>query len=159
MNPYLFLILGWLLVLLEFYLPGAIMGTVGGVLIVTSIFLFAMQSSSFLAMLLFFVISLLGVVAVIWFALWQIKSTKNKNTIYSSKDQTGYVASSFDATAIGKTGVAITDLKPGGYILIEGKKYQAISVSGYITKGTEVTVISGQEESLIVKQSKKESSS
>jgi len=46
----------------------------------------------------------------------------------------------------------LTDLKPGGYILVEGKQHQALSNTGYIVKGKEVKIIGGQEESLIVKQ-------
>ena len=62
--------------------------------------------------------------------------------------------SKFEKHAIGKIGIVLTDLKPGGFILIEGKQHQAISQSGYITKGEEVIVVSGQEESLLVKKVK-----
>ena len=150
MNPIALLILGLLLVLLEFYLPGAIMGIAGGILIITSIVLYWLQSPSALAMFLFIAASVVGVIAVVRFALWQIR--RSKSTLYLNDDQHGYKASSFDISSIGKKGVALSDLKPGGYILVEGKKQQALSVSGYITKGSEVEVITGSEESLIVKQ-------
>lgn len=64
----------------------------------------------------------------------------------------GYVASKFDAAAIGKHGTVLTDLRPGGYILVDGEKHQAISIEGYIFRGSEVEVIGGQEESLMVKE-------
>ncbi|WP_052236405.1 NfeD family protein [Candidatus Protochlamydia amoebophila] len=77
--------------------------------------------------------------------------TRQEYSIYLKKDQKGFQASEYDRNAIGKLGMVLTDLKPGGYILIEGKQHQAISLTGYISKGEEVIVVSGQEESLIVK--------
>jgi len=41
---------------------------------------------------------------------------------------------------IGKTGVAITDLKPKGEIRVEGEIWRAESFSGNIEKGEQVTV-------------------
>lgn len=159
MTPFLFLVLGLLLVLLEFYLPGAIMGVAGGILIVTSIVLFAMEATSFWWVLLY----VAGVAVILFylfkFAMWRIRTAKPSRSIYLESDQTGYQASSFDSSMIGKKGVVVTDLKPGGHVLVAGKRQQAISQSGYLTKGTEIIVLGGQEESLIVKQIKKDSSS
>lgn len=67
-------------------------------------------------------------------------------------EQTGYQASEYDTSAIGKKGVVLADLKPGGYILVEGKQHPAISISGYIPKGEEVEIVGGQEQSLMVKK-------
>jgi membrane-bound serine protease (ClpP class) len=158
MTPYLFLLLGLLLILIEFYLPGAVMGVAGGILVLTSIVLFAMQTSSPWWILLYLTGVVIVLIYLVKFALWRIRTAKPSRSIYLNSDQTGYQASSFDASVIGKTGVVVTDLKPGGHILVDGKRLQAISQSGYLTKGTEVVVLSGQEESLIVKQIKKDTS-
>lgn len=147
MNPYVLLIVGLVLILLEFYLPGAVMGTAGGLLVLASLFLAVIQFQSTWWILFFFIVALASVAAVIKFALWKIPRTKS---IYSSGDQTGYQASSFDASAIGKKAVVLSDLKPGGYILVDGKQEQAISESGYIAQGEEVIVLRGEGESLIV---------
>lgn len=156
MIPFLLLLLGLLLILIEFYLPGAIMGILGGVSIVAGIVLFAQVHSAW-SVFLFILAALVCVGLLVRFALWKIVHAKPGTSIYLHEDQEGYQASSYDATAIGKTGVVLSDLKPGGYIVIEGKQYQAISMTGYIPKGEAVLVISGQEESLIVKSIKKES--
>ena len=155
MYSILLLILGLILLLLEFYLPGAIMGTLGAILIFASVLIFASNNNSTLEVFAFFAAAIVGVIAVVRFAVWQIPRGK-KESIYLDKDQGGFKASTFDPTAIGKTGVALSDLKPGGFVLIEGKKHQALSIAGYITKGSTITVISGQEESLIVKNLKEE---
>jgi membrane-bound serine protease (ClpP class) len=153
MISFLLLIIGLVLVLLEFYLPGMVLGIGGGILILFSIIIFGANSQSPLEIFLFILLTGLGLFGVVKFALWQIPRTRKKQSIYLDKDQEGYVASVFDQNAIGKEGIALSVLKPGGFILIEGKKYPAISVSGYIDKGDQVTVISGQGESLLVKKS------
>ncbi len=149
MIAYLLVLIGLFLILLEFYLPGAVLGILGGVSVVTGVVLFASSSNSILAALLFTLASIAAIVATVRFALWRIPRTKS---IYSNSAQNGYYASSFDKTAIGKQGVVVSDLKPGGHIVIEGKAHQAISVSGYLTKGSSVEVIGGEGESLLVKQ-------
>lgn len=156
MTPFIFLLFGLFMILLEFYLPGAVMGVGGGILVLTSIVMFAMQTTSPFLLVLYIVLVVIALAVLVKFALWRIKTAKPSRSIYLNSDQQGYQASSFDASMIGKKGVVITDLKPGGHILIDGKRLQAISQSGYLTKGTEVLVLSGQEESLIVKRVKKD---
>lgn len=156
MNPFILLAIGLLLIFLEFFLPGAVSGIAGGIFVLASAIIFAQETDSALALAAFIIGIFIALFALVKFALWRIKSSKHNQTFYQDKAQTGYVASTFDQSAIGKTGIVYTDLKPGGYITIDGKQHQAISISGYITKGAHVYVVGGQEESLIVKLSKKE---
>lgn len=135
------------------------MGILGGTLILISILLFGSQSQSPLYIALYVLAAIASVALVIKFAINRIRTAKPSRSIYSSHDQEGYVASEFDHKAIGKKGIVLSDLKPGGYITVDGKQQQAISQSGYIVKGSEVLVIGGQEESLIVKSIKKDEKS
>jgi membrane-bound ClpP family serine protease len=157
MIPYVLWILGLLFVLMEFYMPGIILGTIGGILLITSVILFIEQSSSPVAIILFMGAVGISLGFLIKYTIREIPKSKKGFNIYLNKDQAGYYASSFDATAIGKTGVVISDLKPAGYIVVDGKRHQAISISGrYLPQGTHVIVIRGQEESLIVKPNNEE---
>jgi membrane-bound ClpP family serine protease len=156
MLPFYIAALGFLLIFLEFYLPGAILGTLGGISLAVSIYYFAVLYPSPLWIILYILGLILLLPLLFKFALWKIKTAKPDYSIYSGYDQEGYVASSYDKTAIGKVGKVLTDLKPGGHILIDGKKHAAISLSGYLTKGTEVIVVSGDGESLNVKLQTKE---
>jgi membrane-bound serine protease (ClpP class) len=54
----------------------------------------------------------------------------------------GYVSSDPEQKKlIGKTGIALTDLKPSGKIEVEDDVYVAMSEIGYIPKGTEIKII------------------
>lgn len=156
MIPFLLVFLGLVLILFEFYLPGAVLGTLGVISILVGIFLFASQSTSLIAIVLFIVGVAVAVGLLIQFAIWRIKNAKPQYSIYSNDNQEGYQASSYDKTAIGKNGIVIADLKPGGYVLVDGKQQSAISITGYVAKGESVVVIGGQEQSLMVKEIKKE---
>ncbi|MGK5595016.1 MAG: NfeD family protein [Parachlamydiaceae bacterium] len=147
MMPFILLLTGLLLIFLEFYLPGAVMGTAGSLLILASLFLAVIQFQSVWLIAFFFILVSCSVIGIIKYALWKIPRSKS---IYLKSDQEGYVASTYDKSAIGKKAIVLSDLKPGGYILLDGKQEQAISESGYISQGEEVTVVRGEGESLIV---------
>lgn len=151
MTPFILLAVGLLLIFIEFYLPGAVMGIAGGILVAASVFLYAAQAEAAWAAILYLILVVAALVGLVKFAMWKIRTAKPDYSIYSASNQEGFVASAYNEKAIGKQGIVLSDLKPGGYILIEGVQYQALSESGYIVKGALVQVIGGQEESLIVK--------
>lgn len=152
MNPYIAAIIGILLIYFEFYLPGAILGTLGGLAILWSYFLLIDSGAGPFEILTFIGVTLALVVLVVRYALWSIPREKGGRGIYLSGDQEGYVSSSYDMQAIGKEGEVLTDLKPGGFIIVDGIQQPAISLSGYIVKGEKVKVISGDGDNLIVKR-------
>jgi len=145
------LIIGFVLVFIEFFLPGIVMGVMGGILILASIILFAVESNSIIATFVFVVASITALALLVKFALWKMQNSSPEYSVYSDDNQEGFYAAAKLPHAIGKIAIAMTDLRPGGYVNIEGHRVQAISRSGYITKGSEVEIIANEEESLIVK--------
>lgn len=56
-------------------------------------------------------------------------------------DQEGYVSVPMGPTSmVGKTGVAVTDLRPSGMVNVDGELFDAISLKGFVDKGEEVLV-------------------
>lgn len=151
MIPYLLLAAGLLLIFIEFFLPGGIMGVSGAALVVASIILFAVQTKSPLALVAYIVISIALVAGLIRFTLWRLRRGRMSKSIYLNTDQAGYVASAFAEEYVGKEGVALSDLKPSGHIQVEGKRFQAVSKVGYVYKGTKVLVVGGEGAHLYVK--------
>lgn len=152
MTPYLLVALGLVLIFLEFCLPGIVLGLAGAALILMSFALLFKQASS---AVLFFVqvIAILSlVVFVIMAALRVIRKTAKQGTLYLESDQQGYMASDFDETQVGKLGVAMTDLRPAGHVLIDGKLLQAVSDSSYIEQGNQIRVLRGQGAVLVVEE-------
>lgn len=152
-TPLILLVAGLLLIFLEFFFPGGILGVIAGGSILASIVLFALETQSFLWTLVYVVVVCTVVALVIKFTTNRILKGKFKG-IFQNDDQSGYFASSYDKEMIGKRGESLSDLKPSGHILIEGKKYQAVLRSGYLEKGFPVEVIGGEGSHLIVKEIK-----
>lgn len=125
------------------------MGVSGGIILLWSYLVFIREGAGGLEVFLFILGTLILTALAVKLALWCIP--RNKLGIYLSGDQEGYVSSSYDRAAIGKEGEVLTDLKPGGFILVEGKQMSAISLTGYLEKGKRVIVVSGEGEALLVK--------
>ena len=149
-----FAIIGLFLLFAEFYLPGGIVGGIGGLLMIAGFVLFAQENKGPLWITTYILGEILLTFLVIKMALWRIKASKSKNTFYSNQDQEGFRASSYDETLIGKQGTSLSSLKPAGHIQIDGKHYQAVSQSRFIAKGVSIEVVRGEGSRLIVKSLK-----
>ena len=145
------LIIGLLLIYSEFFLPGGIMGSSGALLVVSSIIFFSIESKELIEVLGFSLLSIVLTALTVFAALQTLKRGKKEDSIYNDASQEGYQSSSFDEKLIGKKGLAKTDLKPSGHVVVDGKSQQALSKSGYIEKDSTIEVISGQGAYLIVK--------
>lgn len=148
--PWILLIVGLLLIFVEFYLPGAVLGTIGVIMLLASIVTFAQETESIAALIGFIFLVGLSIVYLVYYTLQRIRKTSKEGTMYLDSDQEGYFASGFAKETIGKEGIAASDLKPSGHIYVEGIEYQAMAESGYITKGTHIEVIGGRGANLIV---------
>ena len=153
MIPFILLFVGLLLLFLEFYTPGGILAVAGAIAILLACISFLAASTSSLQSLAFILLTIGGIIFVIWFALRRIKKSGPKNTFFLSKDQEGYQSSQFDASLIGKKGTALTDLGPSGFIVIDQVRYQVTCRGPYLNKGEQVEVIGGEGAHLIVKPS------
>jgi len=151
MLPFILLAVGLLMIFLEFYLPGGVMGTIGAFVVLGSIILFAILYDDLLLISLYTVTTMAVLILLFRFALWRIRNAPPGRSVYSGGDQAGYTASTWDKSTVGKVGVVDTDLRPGGHVIIDGKRHGAISQSGYLSKGSKVIVTGGEGESLTVK--------
>lgn len=154
MIDYLLLLLGLFLIATEFFLPGGVMAVVGACVVFISFVIAIARSVEMLDIFIFFFVMLFGLVVTIQGSLWLVRRTKKHNSIFLGSDQEGFRASTYPQEAVGKTLNTHTDLRPGGYLLWNGQKLQAISLSGFITKGESVFVVRGEGETLFVKREK-----
>ena len=133
--------IGLLLIYFEFFVPGGILGVLGGLLILGGIALCIWEQSQSYWIFIYILAAVLLIIFTIRLAL---KRIKQKPAMYASDDQSGYLASKYDQELIGKAGIAVTDLKPSGHIKVDGRQYQVVSENSYIKKGASVKVINGE---------------
>lgn len=145
--------LGLLFLFFEFFLPGGVVGVIGGLFIIASLFLmiFLIQAEPlFLTLYIFFL--LLSIFCTVKLALTIVKRKSEKNFFCLHKNQEGFVASFHQKELYGKIAIAASDLKPSGYIAVDGEYYQAVSDSSYIKKNEKVLIEGGEGSRLIVRK-------
>ena len=71
-------------------------------------------------------------------------------TIKPQKKELGYSVSKGYEKLIGQFGIASTDLRPSGKVIIDEMIYQAITTGDYIEKNSNIRVVKIEENQLIV---------
>ena len=150
MAPWIWLLLALLLLFIEFYIPSGVTAILAAVFFIISV-AEAFSDFGLAGGALFSFCGMFGAALVVWLAISVIKRSSSKNTFFLSASQQGFVGAEADPAYIGKKGVAVSDLRPAGFALIETKRVQVVSDGRYIEKGTHVVVEAAQGGYLVVK--------
>lgn len=144
-------LIGLLLIIFEvLFLPGLIVGIFGGFLIIAAI-IYSTVKMGFFEGLLTTIISVIASVILFFIfkklKVWDRFVLKYEHKVSPLTDMELNVSN-----LVGKTGITLTDLKPTGYILIENRKFEALSEGEFIPKNCKVEIISQQGIKIIVKK-------
>ncbi|MBG9944502.1 nodulation protein NfeD [Brevibacillus formosus] len=143
-------VIGILLMLLEIFLPGGIVGAIGFISIVTGLVMADYDTQQGLASL--GVAAL--ITAIVTFLLvkkYGVKGLFNKFVLGETQsNEEGYIAPRDQRELEGKSGIALTPLRPAGVVKVEGKRVDAVSVGGYIEAGTAITVVQVEGTRIVV---------
>ena len=151
--PIILQLAGVLVVIAEIVLPSAgILSVIAVGLIGYSIYLVFNTISAATGMMFIVAdIIALPVVLVVGLKL-MVKSPVTLKTTLSKTD--GYSSQSEDLLAFnGKTGTAVTDLRPAGTAVIDNKRVDVVSRGEYIEKGATVVVLAIDGNRVVVKKS------
>lgn len=94
-----------------------------------------------------------AILLVVWLARHLLTGKKAHPFVDDTTQDSslGYTAVSNDLKVlVGKIGIAVTDLRPSGYIEIDGKKLDGEALQGFIPKGQEVKIHSIRSINLMV---------
>ncbi len=149
--------LGIALLAAEVLVPGAVLGTIGGLM------MFAACVLSFLrlgpaggSIAVAAALSLTAITLYLEFR-WLPKTAVGKRA-FLTREITG-VSAALGAEArelIGKSAEAVTMLSPSGYVRIDGKRYEAFCQSGQVPAGAVLDVVGADNFRLIVSPSTKQ---
>lgn len=143
---------GLVLIGVDFYLPGFVLGSIGIVLMLWSVGLCYQHFGLNWACVAFIGESVLGVGTGIA-AIKYLPETAAGRKMILSHNQTGtHSASEPAAHLIGKQGVAQTLLRPSGMAMIEGKRLDVIAESGVIEIGSAIKVVAVEGTRIIVRK-------
>lgn len=142
MNAILILfLLGVLLLAGEVFVPGAVLGILGAISMFAGCVISFLQLGTGGGILATAVaLALLGLtlyVELVW--LPQTKFGK-KLIVQSIVAATSQPPLADRESIVGKMAETVTPLVPSGYVLVEGRRYEAFSQSGHIAKGVQLRV-------------------
>jgi len=146
------LLAGLTLVGAEIFVPGGILGAIGGIALVLSIIVafnaFGPVLGSYIA---FAIIVLVGVAIVLWIRFFPKTAIGRKMTV--SRDLASSKATDEELTDLeGKSGRSVSDLRPSGFATIEGKRVDVISRGEMIASGVDLVVIEVEGNRVVVKE-------
>lgn len=132
---------GILLLAIEVFVPGMIVGIIGGLSIlagvVTAFNLYG-SGGGLIALLCGGV--LLGVTLYLEFVVLPKTKLAKALSMQATVEGTSQPAVADLSTVLNQQGETITPLSPSGYISVQGRRYEAFSQSGYLAKGVTVRV-------------------
>jgi len=135
------LVIGLLMVCVEVFIPGGIVGTLGAFALIASIILaFVNQGTTF------GLYWLSGVLVITLFGLFlsikYLPRSPAGKRLFLSSSESGYSASEDGLPElIDKTGTALTNLRPAGMADINGSRIDVVTAGEFLEKGTEIKII------------------
>ena len=147
-------IIGLVMLLLEFFVPGGIVGIIGGVLIIVSL-LFAGASVTHMAysIIIAMFIAMIGMVILMKFFGKKLHVFNKLVLRDATTTEEGYVSNTNRIDLIGRIGEAVTPLRPAGVIVVDHERNDAVSEGSYIDKGKQVEVIKVEGSRIVVRES------
>ena len=148
--------LGIVLLAIEiFVIPGfGITGILGILGIVAGIFMSFGINNIAQAVLVVFVSLIADIILIIILARFILKSKCFKNIVALETDTAGYHSSVSYDNLLGCEGITDTFFRPSGNIIINDKKYDAITEGEFINKGAKIKVILVEGNKIVIKEVK-----
>lgn len=139
--PFILLLIGLILLVLEFFSSGGFFAVLGGAFVVASVIWAGYVTMAVLPTVVFALVCLAAVSAIVRFGRRCILPRMRV------EDEEG---APLDERLIGSRGHAASDLSPSGQVKIGQALYPAIAKNGYIKKGLAIEVIQVQMGHLVV---------
>lgn len=117
----------------EFFVPGAIVGLIGGALIIISL-LFSGASLVHMAysILIAMFIAVIGMVIIMKFFGKKLHVFNKLVLRDATTTEEGYVSNQNRIELIGKVGTSLTPLRPSGVIEVDQERIDAVSEGSYV---------------------------
>ena len=146
--------LGIILLAAEIFTPGLLLGILGGIAMFSGCGLafqqFGAAGGGVATLAALLLLGLTLYVELVWLPKTRFG---RKLVVQSTVSATSQPPPAVAAEVMGKPAEALTTLAPGGYVLVEGARYEAFCQSGFAAKGSALRVVGLDNFRLIVTQS------
>ena len=144
-------IAGLILICLEIFVPGGILGLIGSVFLISSLVICFIEFGSrigmyYIAVLACVILSM--IILVMKFA--HVLPVRNRLFLNATEKNMKVEINDLDSL-VGMQGTAYTILRPTGKILVSGKRYEAMTEGAFIPKNNEIEIIRIEGNNIIVR--------
>ncbi|WP_096551218.1 NfeD family protein [Ureibacillus thermosphaericus] len=148
-------IIGFVLLIAELFVPGGILGLVGGAIMIISL-LFAGESIVHMAysIIIALAIAIIGMVVLVKFFGKNLHVFSKLVLKEATSTEEGYVSNVNRIDLIGKEGITITPLRPSGTVLVDDERIDVVSEGSYIDSNKKVKVIEVEGSRIVVREIK-----
>ncbi|MEH7108631.1 MULTISPECIES: NfeD family protein [Bacillaceae] len=152
-GTFLLFIMGMVLIFLEFFLPGAVAGTLGVIALILSLFL---AGDNTIQMGISIIIAIAVSIAV-FFIMIRVLGKKlvllNKMVLEdSARKEDGYVTNINRTDLLGKEGITLTILRPSGTVIMGNERIDVVTEGDFIEKDMKVKVIKVEGARIVVRE-------
>lgn len=146
-------IVGLGLLIIEGIVPGFGLPGIGGIIFVLVGTVLAMQDMTTAIFSLSIAIIITTLVAIVMVKHGYRSKFLNR-IVLSNKlnSDRGYLSTNTMSILMDKEGTSLSELRPSGFILIDGEKYDALAETGYIPENTNVKVVKVEGSKIIVRR-------
>ena len=142
---------GLILICLEIFVPGGILGLIGSVFLIASLIMCFMEFGMRIG--IYYIAGLACVImAVIVLVMRFAHLLPVRKRLFLTATERDMTVEIDDLQLlVGKQGIAYTILRPAGKILIDGKRYEAMAEGSFIQKNSEIEIIRIDGNNIIVR--------
>jgi membrane-bound serine protease (ClpP class) len=145
-------LIGLLLVAVDFFLPGFVLGSIGILLMLLAVALAYRDYGLNAAAGLFVVEVVLGC-CLGYYTIKKGPQTAAGKRMILAHEQTGQsTVNEPPASLVGQQGVAQTFLRPSGMALLDGKRLDVVAESGMIESGSAIKVVAVEGNRIVVRK-------
>ena len=130
------------LIILEFVLPGGILGAIGAILMVTSCVMGMINFPQYAVFIL--IAESIGALGTIGIGMYLLANTSAGGLLTlreSLSNEEGWESSHTDAGLVGKVGIVKSALRPAGIVEIDDRRYDVTSDGIIVDAGEQVKVV------------------
>lgn len=151
----LLFLVGTLLLAGEVFLPGGIVGTLGGVALIAGCWLAFTDHGAGIGSLATVAALTLVALALYLELVWLPRTRVGRDLVVGATiDSQSQPMPAVAREVVGKAAVALTSLLPSGYVSVEGRRYEAYCRSGHAIRGASLQVVGVDNFRLIVTENK-----
>ena len=149
------LVIGFLFVFFEIFVPGGLLGFIGAVLMGVAIYMCFKTEGAQTGWIVLVSATVLATLVVVVGFKYIPNSAIGKVLILKQdvSKKGGYTSQADDSEALmGQEGIAETDLRPTGIARIDGKRIDVMADGEYLSKGVSVRVVEVASNRIMVRQ-------